>query len=74
MSQPFPRAGTIGSNVRGGALRSLSITWTLHSHGWAFVKVADEDGGADVVASYVTDGPEQFLSAIARLVLGDKDT
>jgi hypothetical protein len=36
--------------------------------------VADEDGGADVVASYVTDGPEQFLYAIARLVLGDKDT
>ncbi|MFH9547696.1 hypothetical protein [Streptomyces sp. NPDC017435] len=25
------------------------------------------------MASYVTDGPEQFLNAIARLVLGDED-
>lgn len=53
---------------------SLAITWTLHSHGWAYVKVADDQGQAEVIASYVTDGPEQFLYAVARLVLGDEDT
>ncbi|MFG2758072.1 hypothetical protein [Streptomyces wuyuanensis] len=54
-------------------MRSLMITWTLHSHGWALVKVGDDQGEAEVIASYITDGPEQFLS-VARLVLGDEDT
>ncbi|MEU3794725.1 hypothetical protein AB0F07_33865 [Streptomyces fructofermentans] len=55
-------------------VRSLAITWTLWSHGWAAVAVADRDGEAKAVASYVTDGPEQFLHAVARLVLGDEET
>ena len=55
-------------------MRSLAITWALHSHGWAHVKVADDQAEAEVIASYVTDGPEQFLYAVARLVLGDEDT
>ncbi|EMF24622.1 MULTISPECIES: hypothetical protein [Streptomyces] len=55
-------------------MTSLTITWTLGSHGWALVKVADDHGEADVIASYVTDGPEQFLYAVARLVLGDRET
>ncbi|MEU9545901.1 MULTISPECIES: hypothetical protein [Streptomyces] len=55
-------------------MRSLAITWTLGSHGWAFVKVADDQGEAEIIASYVTDGPEQFLYAVARLVLGDGET
>lgn len=54
-------------------MRSLTITWTLWSHGWAFVKVADDQGEAEVLASYATDGPEQFLYAMARLVLGDEE-
>jgi hypothetical protein len=55
-------------------MTSLAITWTLRSHGWASVKVADDHGEGEAIASYVTDGPEQFLYAIARLVLGDVDT
>lgn len=55
-------------------MASLAITWTLLSHGWASVMVADEYGQGEAIASYVTDGPEQFLYAIARLVLGDVDT
>ena len=55
-------------------MTSLAITWTLLSHGWASVKVADDHGQGEALASYVTDGPEQFLYAIARLVLGDVDT
>ncbi|MCX4977769.1 hypothetical protein [Streptomyces sp. NBC_00620] len=52
----------------------LAITWTLLSHGWASVKVADDRGEAEAIASYVTDGPGQFLYAVTRLVLGDADT
>ncbi|MFF7868886.1 hypothetical protein ACFZCT_20835 [Streptomyces qaidamensis] len=55
-------------------MSSLAITWTLGSHGWANVKVADEHGEAEALASYITDAPEEFLYAVARLVLGDEDT
>ncbi|MDX2941264.1 hypothetical protein [Streptomyces caniscabiei] len=55
-------------------MSSLAITWTLGSHGWASVKVADELGEAEALASYITDAPEEFLYAVARLVLGDEDT
>jgi len=55
-------------------MTSLAITWTLFSHGWASVKVADDHGQGEAMVSYVTDGPEQFLYGIARLVLGDVDT
>ena len=52
-------------------MTSLGITWTLLSHGWASVKVADDHGQGEAIVSYITDGPEQFLYAIARLVIGD---
>ncbi|MFF3352998.1 hypothetical protein ACFYWN_10180 [Streptomyces sp. NPDC002917] len=55
-------------------MASLTITWTLRYHGWAFVKVADDQGESEVIASDITDGPEQFLYAICRLVGGDADT
>ncbi|MGW0469820.1 hypothetical protein [Streptomyces coeruleorubidus] len=55
-------------------MQSLAITWTLGSRGWAVVKVADDQGEAEAVASYLTDAPEQFLCAVARLVLGDEET
>ncbi|OUD02749.1 hypothetical protein [Streptomyces swartbergensis] len=55
-------------------MSSLAITWTLGSPGWAVVKVADDHGEAEVVASCVTDAPEEFLYAVARLVLGDEST
>jgi len=55
-------------------MSSLGITWTLGSHGWARVKVNDDHGEAEAIASYVTDAPEEFLYAVARIVLGDEDT
>ncbi|MDH6435421.1 hypothetical protein M2158_003898 [Streptomyces sp. SAI-144] len=55
-------------------MSSLAITWTLGSHGWASVKVADDHGEAEAIASYITGAPEEFLYAVARLVLGDEDT
>ncbi|MFJ9544281.1 hypothetical protein ACIRPX_44750 [Streptomyces sp. NPDC101225] len=51
----------------------LTITWTLRHHGWALCKVADDKGEVEVFASYVTDGPEQFLHAVTRLVLTDTE-
>ncbi|MGV9655233.1 hypothetical protein [Streptomyces sp. NPDC003554] len=57
----------------GGGVGSLSITWTLRHHGWAFVKVADDEGETEVFASYVTGAPEQFLCEITRLMLGKRD-
>jgi hypothetical protein len=55
-------------------MSSLTIIWTPHNHGWAFVKVADNHGEAQAITSYLTDAPEQFLNAASRLVLGDKGT
>ncbi|MFF3951546.1 hypothetical protein ACFYYN_43205 [Streptomyces sp. NPDC001902] len=55
-------------------MASLTITWTLRYQGWAYVKVADDQGESKVIASDITNGPEQFLNAICRLVEGDADT
>lgn len=54
-------------------MASLTLTWTPHHHGWAFVNIADGHGEAEVFASYVTDAPGQLLSAITRLLRGDED-
>ncbi|MFF7949353.1 hypothetical protein [Streptomyces griseorubiginosus] len=51
----------------------LTITWTLRHHGWAFCKVTDDEGEVEVFASYVTDGPEQFLQAVTRLAVTDTE-
>ncbi|MGW1669557.1 hypothetical protein [Streptomyces sp. NPDC002324] len=55
-------------------MSSLAITWALGSRGWASVKVVDDHGEAEVIASYITGAPEEFLYAVARIVLGDEDT
>jgi hypothetical protein len=52
----------------------LQFIWTLRYHGWAFCSVMDDDASAEVVVSYVTDGPEQLLRAVARVVLYEIDT
>jgi hypothetical protein len=51
-------------------MTSLTLTWTVHDHGWATCVVADQTAEAEALVSYVTEGPEQFLSAVARAVLG----
>ncbi|MGW6054761.1 hypothetical protein [Streptomyces sp. NPDC055189] len=60
------------TDLIGGGMAPLTITWKLWSHGWAFLKVADDHSASEVLASYVTDGPEQFLYAIARLATGER--
>jgi hypothetical protein len=52
----------------------VRLIWTLRYHGWAFCSVMDDDASAEAVASQVTDGPEQLLRAVARVVLYETDT
>lgn len=51
-------------------MTSITLTWTLRHHGWAICEVADRYSAVEAIASYVTDGPEQFLTAVARIVSG----
>jgi hypothetical protein len=51
-------------------MAGMSLTWILQDHGWAVCVVADAQARAEAIASCVTGGPEDFLTAVARLVLG----
>ncbi|MFF9244518.1 hypothetical protein ACF1AY_35270 [Streptomyces sp. NPDC014776] len=53
---------------------SLRISWTLGAHGWADCTLEDHHGKAELTASYITNAPEQFLTAVARLVAGETET
>ncbi|WP_371657519.1 hypothetical protein [Streptomyces sp. NBC_00280] len=52
----------------------LRITWTLVAHGWADCVVEDHRAKAELIASYISDAPEEFLTAVARLVAGETET
>jgi hypothetical protein len=56
------------------AVAGFSFSWTLHHHGWAVCGVADSLAGTEADASYVTDAPEDFITAVARLMLGTTHT
>jgi hypothetical protein len=47
---------------------------SLNGAGWADVVVADHQAEATAEASHITTAPEDFLTAVARLVLGDNET
>jgi hypothetical protein len=52
----------------------MSFTWTLAGRGWADCIVADDQAEAEVTVSYITAAPEELLTAIARLIVGEKET
>lgn len=54
-------------------MAGLSMTWSVHA-GWADVTIADYQAEIGVDASYISAAPEDFLTALARLVLGDNET
>ncbi|WP_438490284.1 hypothetical protein [Streptomyces sp. S186] len=54
-------------------MTDLQLTWTLRGHGWADCHVADTRTEADVTASYITEAPEDFLRAVARLVASETE-
>ncbi|MFB9688856.1 hypothetical protein [Amycolatopsis plumensis] len=52
----------------------MRLTWTIKHHGWALCSVEDEHTSAEAFASYVTDGPEQLLRAVASIMLHNTHT
>jgi hypothetical protein len=52
----------------------LRITWTLTGVRWADCSLEDHRGKIEVTASYISDAPEEFLTAVARLVAGEAET
>jgi hypothetical protein len=51
----------------------MSFTWTLVPHGWAACTIADDQAVAVTHASHIRAGPEDLLTAVARLALGNTD-
>ncbi|MEV6481573.1 hypothetical protein [Streptomyces sp. NPDC051576] len=52
----------------------MRITWVLEAHGWADCTLEDQHTKAELTASYITSAPEEFLTAVARLVAGETET
>lgn len=51
----------------------MRITWTLGGHGWADCTVEDHQAKAELRASYITDAPEDLLTAVTKLVSGEAE-
>jgi hypothetical protein len=52
----------------------IRITWTLGAHGWADCTLEDHHAKAELTASYITRAPEEFLTAVARLIANETET
>ncbi|MET9030445.1 hypothetical protein ABZW96_33230 [Nocardia sp. NPDC004168] len=55
-------------------MADMSLTWNLNGTGWADVVVTGQQAQVEVTASCITDAPEDLLTAVARVVLGEKET
>ncbi|MEU1539439.1 hypothetical protein ABZ461_15175 [Actinacidiphila glaucinigra] len=52
----------------------MRVSWTLNGRGWANCVVEDQQAKVELTASHITNAPEEFLTAVARLVSGETDT
>ncbi|MFJ7069791.1 hypothetical protein [Streptomyces sp. NPDC101115] len=52
----------------------IRITWTLAGSGWADCTLEDHQEKVELTASYISNAPEEFLNAVARLVAGEAET
>ncbi|MFH9670616.1 hypothetical protein ACH4LQ_36085 [Streptomyces globisporus] len=52
----------------------LRLAWRLDGHGWADCTVTDLHTAIVLTASNITSGPEEFLTALARLIAGETET
>ncbi|MFF9195043.1 hypothetical protein ACF09L_07540 [Streptomyces sp. NPDC014779] len=50
------------------------ITWRLTGPGWADCTLEDHRAKAELTASCISSAPEEFLTAVARLVAGEAET
>lgn len=55
-------------------MKGMLLRWILSGHGWADCGVADNHGEAELTASCITAAPEELLTAVMRLVLGEAET
>lgn len=51
----------------------MRMTWTLDGHGWADCTVENHQTKAELTASYITSAPEDLLTALARLITGERE-
>lgn len=49
----------------------LRFVWVLSGRGWAKCVVSDDEAEAEVAASYITAAPEDLLTAVLRLIVGE---
>src|SRR3954452_3114858 len=50
---------------------SLSFTWALSGSGWADCAIGDPAAEAQMIVSYLTNAPEELITAVTRLALGE---
>ncbi|MGJ5875859.1 NUDIX domain-containing protein [Streptomyces griseiscabiei] len=62
------RAARSAPLVSGGP--GMRITWVLGTHGWADCALEDQHAKVELTASHITSAPEEFLTAVARLLAG----
>ncbi|MFD5701309.1 hypothetical protein [Streptomyces lasiicapitis] len=51
----------------------LRLAWVLSGHGWADCVVSDHRAEAEVTASYITAAPEDLLTAVTRVIVGETE-
>ncbi|MER6218887.1 hypothetical protein [Streptomyces sp. NPDC001674] len=51
----------------------LRLAWVLSGRGWADCIVSDHQAETEVTASYVTTAPEDLLTAVTRLIVGETE-
>jgi hypothetical protein len=51
----------------------LHLAWVLSGRGWADCTVRDLQAEAEVTASYITAAPEDLLTAVTRLIVGETE-
>ena len=54
-------------------MAGMAVSWNFCGRGWADVVVSDWRAEVRVAASYVSAAPEELLTAVARLVLGEEE-
>ncbi|MGY5014200.1 hypothetical protein ACWCY6_40030 [Streptomyces sp. 900105755] len=54
-------------------MADLRLVWVLSGRGWADCTVSDNQAEAEVTASYITTAPEDLLTAVTRLIVGETE-
>lgn len=52
-------------------MAELRLSWNLSGRGWADCTVADHEAEAVITASYITMAPEDLMTAVVRLLVGE---